>query len=1166
MKKLHLRHFACLLMLLFTAHWSWGQGTTTSSMSGIITDQKGEGLPGATVIAIHTPTNTQYVGPTNSQGRFNLQNMRVGGPYTVRVSFVGFQEVSRNNIQLTIGQDYRLDIKMLEATTELGAVTITAVDPRSTLNAERSGPVNNISTEQLQQLPTITRSLNDFLRTTPQSSPTSQGAIGGGNYRQNNITIDGSDFNNNFGIGGNLPANGYPVSLDAIEALTVSLSPFDVRQSGFVGSAVNAVTRSGSNQVTGSVYGFYRNQNYIGRKVGSNELPPLNNTSVKQYGFRLGGPIVKDKLFFFVNAERNTEDVLGQQNIASTGGAAGATIGTSYGSAGNIARPSADYLNGVSNYLQSTYGYAAGPYQGYNFQNERTQVLGRLDWNINSKNHLSVRYNQVTSKTPSFVSTSRSPLGNFPNSRTSLFALPFANANYATNYNFYSGAIELNSTIGTRFFNTLRGTYTHQNEPRSSNSSPFPFVDILDGSAERNVPTATNPNGTNGFGTTYSNPLTSFGYEPFSLGNLRDVETYSAVDFISATFGKHTTTFGGQFDLQSTKNGFQRFASSYYAYNSWNDFISGANPVDFAITYSLLPNFEQAYPRFKTAQYSLYAQDEFNINDNFRLTYGLRAELNNYLNVREVQTHPLIAQRTFVDNQTIDTGVLPKNRVLLSPRIGFNWDVKGDRTLQLRGGSGIFTGKVPTVWIVAQSGDAGLIQVTQTYTTTGSTTIRNANGTTTTVPGVNPANVYGSLPGFANGVLPFSADPNAHRPATPPPAGTVVPSTISATNPNFRNPQTWKSSLALDAKLPGGIVGTIEGLYNRDLIVAYGQNYNLNNPTTLTTNGNDKRDIYPADAAQKFVNPVYNGSFIQSGNARASSLNAIVLSNGYKGYNWSVTGQLRKQFRNGMEAMVAYTRSDARVMFDGTGDQLLNTWSGNYVVGNANHPQLSYANYVVPDRVVASLNYRKEYLKHLGTQISLFYSGSIQGRYSYIYGSDFNGDGQANDLMYIPKSGSEINFADITTGTGANQRVLFTAQQQKDAFFAYIAQDSYLSKHQGEYAQRNGATLPWRNQIDVRFAQDIFVAGATRNTLQFTVDIFNFGNLINRNWGIYQTNPILSGGGATLVSPTAVANNNGAPTFRMNTFGGALVSNSLINTVSTASTYYMQIGLRYSFN
>jgi hypothetical protein len=1126
-------------MLLFTAHWSWGQGTTTSSMSGIITDQKGEGLPGATVIATYTPTNTQYVGPTNSQGRFSLQNMRVGGPYTVRVSFVGFQEVSRNGIQLIVGQDYRLDVKMIEATTELGAVTVTAVDPRSTLNVDRSGPITSVSTEQIQQLPTINRSLNDFLRLTPQASPTSTGAIGGGNYRQNNITIDGSDFNNNFGIGGNLPANGQPISLDAIQSLTVNIAPFDVRQSGFVGSAVNAVTRSGSNQVEGSVYGFYRNQKYYGTKVGSNELPSLNNTSVKQYGFRVGGPIVKDKLFFFLNAERSTEDVLGQQNITSNGQASGPG---SYGSAGNIVRPTSAELDSYSTYLQNTYGYATGPYQGYNFQNENTRVLGRLDWQINNKNHLSVRYNQVNSTVPSFVSTSRSPLGNYPNSRSSLFALPFANSNYATDYNFYSGALELNSTIGTRIFNTLRATYTHQKEPRSSNSSVFPFVDILDGTGTSN--------GVGGYNT-YSTPRTSFGYEPFTAGNLRDVETYSAVDFISGTFGKHTLTFGGQFDLQSTKNGFQRFATSYYTYNTWDDFANGRNPVDYAITYSLLPGFEQAYPRFKTAQYSLYAQDEFAINDKFRLTYGLRAELNNYLSVKEIQTHPLIAQRTFLDGKTIDTGVLPQNRVLLSPRIGFNWDVKGDRTLQLRGGSGIFTGKVPTVWIVAQSGDAGLIQVTQAYTTVGT--------------GLNPGNVFNNLPGFANGVLPFSADPAAHRPATPPAAGTVVPSTISATDPNFRNPQSWKSSLAVDAKLPGGVVGTLEGVYNRDLIVAYGQNYNLTKPTSLGIAGYaDNRDIYPSATAQKFINPVYSGSFVNPNNGtQAAALNAIVLSNGYKGYNWSATAQLRKQFRGGLEAMLAYTRSDARVMFDGTGDQLLNTWSGNQIVSDANHPQLSYANYVAPDRVVASLNYRVEYLKHLGTQISLFYSGSIQGRYSYIYSGDFNRDGQtANDLIYIPKDASEITFSSFnyggTTGT-------LTGDQQSARFFQYVEQDPYLSKHKGQYAERNGATLPWRNQVDIRLAQDIFVSGTTRNTLQFTVDVFNFGNLLNRNWGLFQAST-----NTAILVPTnqnaLVAGGTVKPTFRLNTYGGAPVSDSFVNTVSTSSTYYMQIGLRYSFN
>lgn len=337
MKRILFNTLLLLVLAVLTGQHSWAQGTTTSSMTGTITDQAGAALPGATIIAIHTPTNTQYVGPTNAQGRYNLQNMRVGGPYTVRITFVGFQDVTRNNVVLTVGQEYRLDAKMSEASTELSAVTVTGTDPRSTLNAERSGPVTNISTEAIQRLPTINRSLNDFLRLTPQATPSNGSlAIGGGNYRQNNITVDGSDFNNNFGIGGNLPANGSPISIDAIEELTVNLTPFDVRQSGFVGGAVNAVTRSGSNEFKGSVYSFFRNQNFLGNNVGAENFTK-QSTNIKQYGFRLGGPIIKDKLFFFINAEKGDEVNPGQQNFASNG----ATTGPgSYGSASNISRPS----------------------------------------------------------------------------------------------------------------------------------------------------------------------------------------------------------------------------------------------------------------------------------------------------------------------------------------------------------------------------------------------------------------------------------------------------------------------------------------------------------------------------------------------------------------------------------------------------------------------------------------------------------------------------------------------------------------------------------------------------------------------------------------------------------------------------------------------------------
>ncbi|MBC6988274.1 carboxypeptidase regulatory-like domain-containing protein [Hymenobacter sp. BT491] len=1115
MKQLRLRNLLLLLLTVLSVQQGWAQGTTTSTMNGVITDQSGAGLPGATVIAIHTPTNTQYVAPTNSEGRYNIQNMRVGGPYTVRVTFIGYQDVTRENIFLTLGQNQRLDINLSETTTQLGGVVVTASDPSSVLNAERSGSTTNISTQEIQRLPTITRNLNDFLRLTPQSSSTSPGAVGGGNYRQNNITVDGSDFNNNFGIGTNLPAGGNPISLDAIQEITVNVTPFDIRQSGFIGSAVNAITRSGTNDFSGSVYTYWRNQNQQGNKVGDQTFVK-QKLDDKQYGFRLGGPIIKDKVFFFINAEKRDATSPGQQNIASNGSNSGS----------NVVRPTETRLNEISDYLSSKYGYETGPYQNYSFVSNRTNILGRLDWNINSNNHFTVRYSQVESKAPSFVSTSRSPLGSFPNTRTSNFALPFSNSNYFQEQNLYSFAAELNSTVNGKFYNTLRGTYTNQNDPRSSNSSVFPFVDILDG---------------NTTATAYGNPYTSFGYEPFTYGNLRQVQTYSVVDFVNFTTGRNNFTVGGQFDLQNTKNGFQRFATSYYTFNTFEDFKNGANPVDFALTYSLLPNYQQAYPRFKFAQYSVYGQDEINVTDKLRVTAGLRLELNSYLNVKEIQTHPLVAALTFVDNKKIDTGVLPKNRILWSPRIGFNYDVKGDRSLQVRGGSGIFAGKVPTVWIVSQSGDAGLLQVTQTWST--------LNG--------------GKLP-YAN--MPFNPDPNAYRPETQPTPGAVIPSTISATDPNFRNPQAWKSSIAVDAKLPWGLVGTLEGIYNKDLTIALGKNYNLVAPQSLNVAGYpDNRQIYPATNATKFINPLTPAGLPGGTGSTATAFNPIVLSNAHKGYYWSASAKVDKRFNSGLTASVAYVRSQAKVLFDGSGDQLINTWSLTPIVNDANNPNLSYANYVVPNRIVASLSYRKEYFKHLATQLSMFYEGSIQGRFSYGYGGDLNRDGQTNDLIYVPKDASEITFTNFNYGTTAAPNV-YTAAEQSDLFFQYINQDKYLKTRRGQYAERNGASTPWRNQVDIKFAQDLFVDIANkRNVLQFTVDIFNFGNFLNKDWGLVQ-----SINNSSILVPTnqasLVPGGTVKPTFRLATDRGQPITSTFRYNNALASTYYMQFGLRYTFN
>jgi hypothetical protein len=1082
-------------------------------MTGSAKDEAGAGIPGANIVVTHEPSGTTYGSVTLADGKFVIPNMRVGGPYKVTISFVGYKTQTYEGIYLKLGEPYVLNHQLKEEGTQLDEIIVTGAED-AIMNRSRNGTLTNIGSSQILSMPSITRSMNDMIRMTPQASSTSTGAIGGGNYRQNYITVDGSDFNNTFGIGGNLPANGSPISLDAIEEISINITPYDVKQSSFTGSAINAVTRSGTNSLSGSVYTFWRNENQQGNKVGDNDALVRQPLQINTYGFRLGGAIIKNKLFFFVNAETGKEVRPGQLQRAATPSAP-------FGSSPDISRPLESQLDAISTFLSDTYGYKTGAYQGYDLESTNTRFVARIDWNINENHRFNIRYSQVESKTPSFVSTSRSPMTNYANGvgRTNNNALWFNNSNYFQEANFYSLSAELNSLFAGKFANTLRLSYTNQNDPRSSESQAFPFVDILEG------------------GT----PFTSFGYEPFSQGNLREVKSYSLVDYVTWTSDIHNFTAGIQADLQTTKNGFQRFATSYYTFNSWNDFQSGANPRDFAITYSLLPDYKQAFPSFKFAQYSAYIQDEMSINDNFRLTAGVRLEMPTYIDVDEIQTHPLVADLTFEEGQTVDTGVLPKNRLMVSPRIGFNWDVKGDRSIQVRGGTGIFTGRVPTVWIVAQSGDAGLLQITQTWQ--GAANLPQAS-------------------------MPFNPDPNAYRPTVQPAPGQVIPGSVSTTDPDFKFPQTWKTSLAVDAKLPFGIIGSLETIVNKDLNVALGKNVNLSQPTALNATGYpDNRPIYPLANKDKFLNPLTNaGQAVPNGSATGTAaFNPIVLSNGSDGYYFSVSAKAEKRFNSGFSLMAAYVYSNAKNLYDGSGDQLINTWSGTPVVGSANDPGLSYANYVVPNRVIASLSYRKEYFKHFATSVSLFYEGSIQGRYSYTYSADFNRDGQTNDLIYIPRDASEITFVDFNYGTAAAPNVV-TAQQQSDIFFDYVAQDDYLSANMGSYAERNGAKMPWRSQVDFRFAQDIFVTtGKYRNTLQFTVDIFNVGNFINEDWGIFDqvnASSVLVPMNLNAVTPGGTTK----PTFRLQTDRGNPVSETYRDNNSITSTYYMQFGLRYIFN
>ena len=1103
-----------LAIIFIAASYSQAQVTTSSVTGNVIDSATKEPLVGASIVATHSTSGTRYTALTSKNGEFTIHDMRVGGPYIVVVSFVGFETVTFDDVMLKLAEPFLLEVTMNKKTGTLENVIISTTKRNPILNSSRTGAMTNIGVQAIQNLPSINRSVNDFTRLTPQANGTS---IGGGNYRQNNFTIDGSDFNNSFGIGINLPANGSPISIDALDEISVNVTPYDVRQSGFIGSAINAVTRSGTNQFQGSLYHYFRDEDNQGNQVNKTVFTKPS-FEFKQYGGRLGGPIIKNKLFFFVNYETDNQPKQIQSRFAATPSAP-------YGSASNIARPTATELNDISNYLKTNFDYDTGPYDNYSTEIIRKKFVARIDWNINSNHKFNMRYSQVEGGEPTAPSTSTTGTGNsFATGvgRTDINALWFSNSQYLQGANFYSFAAELNSKFG-KLSNTLRGTYTYQNDSRETPSQQFPFVDILkDGS-----------------------PFTSFGYELFSYGNLRKVKMYSVVDNLTWRSGAHNWTVGGQVDWSETINGFQRFGLGYFRFNSWDDFKNGAKPTDYALTYSLEKDFAQAFPTFQFMQYSAYGQDEIAVNKKFKLTLGLRLDLPTYPDISEVKTHPLVAGLTFADGLTLNTGNLPKSQLMWSPRAGFNYDIYGNRSLQIRGGTGIFTGKIPFVWIVSQVGDAGMLQVTQSW-----------NGTANT-PG------------------PFNANPAAYRPSTVPVAGSVVPSAITVFDENFKFPQTWKTSLAIDTKLPWNMIFTLEGIINKDINATFFNNVNLVTPQPLGVPGYpDQRAIYPAFNSTRFLNPLINGLPVAPGTRPnpalplsstndAGSFNAIYVTNAKRGVYASLTAKVDKQFRNGFGASLAYIKTFANSLFDGGGDQPLSAWQSTPTYNSPNTPTLSYSGFTVPDRLVASFTYRKEYFKYFATTISMMYSGAIDYRFSYVYGADFNRDGfNGNDLIYIPNNPSEITFTQFTYPNG----VTYTPAEQSALFFKYIEQDKYLRDHKGQYAERNGSQAPWRNQVDIKILQDLFMnVGKTKNTIQLTLDIFNFGNLLNPNWGKVKTV-----NASSVLVPTnqnsLVPGGNVKPTFRLATDRNNPVIETFRDNVSVASTYYMQMGIRYIFN
>ncbi len=1085
---------------------------TTSSISGNVTDKSGQPLVGATVIAVHTPSGTQYGTAVDTKGNYRLYNVRPGGPYTLIFQMIGYQTVEKTGIQLALAENNITDAYLEEDAIGMEAVVVSADGKNSSMNSSRAGAGVNVSREAMELMPTVSRSMNDIMRLSPQSNTTSNGfAVGGGNYRQSYVTVDGAAFNNAFGIGSNLPAGGSPISLDALEQVSVSVTPFDVRQSGFTGGAINAVTRSGDNELRGSVYTYLTNNNLKGIRVGDYDLT-RSEAAEYTYGVTLGGPIVKDKLFFFVNGEYQDETVGGPTRLARTSESQEWGNGTDYN------RPLAADMDKLINFVKDKYGYDPGPYTGYDIKAPDYKIMARLDWNINSNNTLSLRVSHTHNQNANSPSSSTSPLKNttiYPGhgaggGRTSQYGFFFYNSRYYQDQDFTSVAAELNSRLfNGKGNNALRFTYSYQDEPRTYDGNRFPTIDILqDGDV-----------------------FASLGTEIFTEGNLRRVKTFVVTDEFNLRAGVHSLLAGLQFESNEATNGYMQAGNGFYVYSSLDDFMNDRTPSAFGLTFSNNPDGSQFLAQMTYQQASLYLQDEMDLHKNFKLTAGLRFEVPIYPSLSGNYNEEF-AKYNFGGTH-YSTDQLPKTRLTVSPRVGFNWDITGERKYILRGGTGYFVGRIPFVWLVSAVGNSGVGQTTK-YWNSG---------------------VPESLKFHTDAkdmIADLGLSPEVSVPASP----TII-------DRNLKMPATWKTSLAFDAKLPGGIDFTLEGIYNKDF-----------HPSVV-----DNRGYKPWDDSSKDVNSMwvtiapgdmrhYYGTMYSDKTWANSYQNVYYITNaGNDAYYYSISAQLHKRFAFGLDVMFAYTHSGGESYGDGIGDQVSSAYYTNrYSVNGINERELGYGTYIAPDRIVASIGYRKQYAKNFATTVSLFYDGGQLGyagsysysRYSYTYTTNLVNDYGASSLIYVPESRKALdgwNFVDFHYTENKVEKV-YTAEEQKDDFWAFINQDDYLKNRKGQYAERGGAVMPWHHRFDFKFAQDFFVTtkGGKRNTLTFGVDIINVGNLLNKNWGLYQQ----------VVNSSPLKYDKGDITYLM--VNGKRNTKTFQNYNSFGSTFSVQFSLRYRFN
>ena len=1043
---------------------------------------------------------------------------------------MGYKAAEVNEINANLGSNVTVNVVLLDELSTLKEVVVKGKSGGSAFSKNRTGASQQFSTREINAVPVIgSRSITSITKYNANAG--ANGSFGGQDSRYNNFTIDGSVFNNGFGLGGDASAGGRTgstaISLDAIEQLQVNIAPFDVRQSGFTGSGINAVTRSGTNNVEGSVYTSFRENTklFLGTDAGNFKLNPAN-LSEKIWGFRVGAPIIENKLFIFISAEK-IDNTSPASNFTATGSP---TPGA------QPSLPTVTELNLLSSNLQSNFGYTTGPFENFDRKIESKKFLTRLDWNINDNNKFSLRY--VFHNSSSDVLISNSYAATDYRQRYSVNSISFKNSGYVQNDNTRSIVAELNTKISEKWSNSFIAGYDVQIENRAlQGGSALPTIDILNPANQSLV------------------YITS-GLDPFTPSNKLDYNTLHFSNDITRKSGNHTVLFGANFERFTSNNVFFPSSNGSYTFKDLNTFLNASNesatlggapgtnplnfPIAFQLRYSGLPGGAEPLQVLKSNKIDLYFQDEYKVDDNLKLTYGLRTSRTSFENT--AVENPVISSLTFVNGQKFNTGDMPDAQILFEPRFGFNLDLKGDATTQIRGGSGIFTGRPPAVFLSNAIGNNGVL-----------TGLTNA---------LTPAQIAAGNSTTGNVQPPFGFTPNPAQYFTPASAAAPASYDLALTDKNFKFQQVWKTNIALDQKLPYGFISTIEGIYGKNINSISYYNANLAGSVGNFT-GADDRPLYSGGNGVRINNNISN---------------AVVLTNTSKGDFYSTTFKLEYPYKKGLWGSFAYTHSNATDLMS-AGNIASNSLQGARSVGSNNNLSVANANNNTPNRVVGILGYRFEYGKNIGaaTSVNLGYIGEQSNTQSYTYQGDMNGDGlTGNDLMFVPKSANDLKFVDITQTVGGNIQTLYTAADQQVAFDKFIDQDSYLSSRRGQYAERNASTLPMLHKLDLSITQDFVIKiRGKKNSFQFRADILNFTNLLNKNWGVRQlfiTSNVLIARGNTNIpvgSTTPVLGTN-TPTYQLQfqtEQDGTrhLITDTYQKSGNSGDVWTAQFTLRYTF-